>query len=85
MTIPLPIVATRTGGIPEIITHGSQGLLARPEDPVHLAEQLLQMIHNPDSADWMAGNAREKVKEFSFERTAQLTLEAYRELLGEDR
>lgn len=40
----LPVVATRVGGIPEIVTDGTTGLLVPPEDPAALAAALSRLI-----------------------------------------
>jgi glycosyltransferase involved in cell wall biosynthesis len=39
-----PIVATRSGGIPEIITHGREGLLVTPNDPRQMADAVQQAL-----------------------------------------
>lgn len=43
----LAVVATRAGGIPELITDGVEGLLAPPRDPPALAAALLRVADDP--------------------------------------
>ncbi len=45
-----PLVATRTGGIPEIVTDGVNGLLCDPGDPESMAAQVTRLIENPSLA-----------------------------------
>jgi glycosyltransferase involved in cell wall biosynthesis len=47
MAVGIPVVATRTGGIPEIIEHEKNGLLAPPRDPAALAIQIRKMLETP--------------------------------------
>ncbi len=44
MSFGLPIIGSRTGGIPEMIVHGETGWLVLPENPEGLAEALAQAI-----------------------------------------
>lgn len=55
-----PVVASRVGGIPEVVVEGGTGLLVPPGDAHALAEALSWMIENPDAAARMgeAGRAR---------------------------
>lgn len=39
-----PVVATRVGGVPELVQHGVTGLLVDPGKPSHLAAAMLQMM-----------------------------------------
>ena len=43
-----PLVATRTGGVPELITDGSNGLLVEQKDPAALAVALDRLRANPE-------------------------------------
>jgi glycosyltransferase involved in cell wall biosynthesis len=44
----LPVVATRRGGLPEIVIDGSTGFLVNPEDPADLSEKLGRLIRDPE-------------------------------------
>lgn len=52
------IVASEVGGLPEIITNESDGLLAPPEDPDTLADIMLQLARNPFLAQKLGENGR---------------------------
>lgn len=45
-----PVVATRVGGVPEIVTDGDTGMLVPPNDPAALAQALRQLRENPAMA-----------------------------------
>lgn len=56
MSQGLPMVATRSGGTPELITHGWNGLLVPPDDSIKMAEAVYSLIQNPAMAERMASN-----------------------------
>lgn len=41
-----PVVATRTGGLPEVVKHNEGGLLVPPRDPDALADAVIKMAQN---------------------------------------
>jgi glycosyltransferase involved in cell wall biosynthesis len=43
----VPVVATRVGGLPELVRHGVTGRLVRPEDPAQLRAALLDVLRDP--------------------------------------
>jgi len=66
--IGTPVVATRVGGIPEIIDDGVDGVLVPPADSGALAEAIVDLLNDPDRRMKMAGAGRERViKRFLFE------------------
>jgi glycosyltransferase involved in cell wall biosynthesis len=54
-----PIVASRVGGIPEMISDGDTGLLLDPEDTEGWAEALIYLLSDPEHARQMGQRARE--------------------------
>ena len=48
-----PVVATRTGGLPNVIEEGKSGLLTPPEDPPALAEAIIKLLKDPDALQQM--------------------------------
>ena len=49
----LPVVATRVGGIPEIIENDKTGLLIEPDEPEILKEAILKIISNKEKQNKM--------------------------------
>ena len=75
----VPIVASRVGGIPEIITEEC-GILIPPGDAEALAEQLTRLYRSEELRRRLSEGGIEKVKQYSPELIAQRYLELYREL-----
>ncbi|MFD1934369.1 MULTISPECIES: glycogen synthase [Nonomuraea] len=95
MACETAVVATATGGIPEVVADGSTGLLVpieqgpdgTPYDPekfaADLAERVNALLGDPNRAKALgqAGRAR-AIEHFSWERIAERTMELYRTLTG---
>ncbi|HSK11072.1 MAG TPA: glycosyltransferase [Vicinamibacterales bacterium] len=81
MATALPVVATRVGGIPELIEHGERGLLVTPGRPEELAAAILELVRQPSIARMLGGRAREHaVATYSFERMVGQFEALYEEL-----
>jgi glycosyltransferase involved in cell wall biosynthesis len=79
----LPVVATRAGGIPEIIRDGESGLLVEPGDSGALAEAICTVLGDPDLARRMGECGRAVVEhEFSVDAMVEGNLKVYSELLA---
>jgi glycosyltransferase involved in cell wall biosynthesis len=66
MTKGLPVIASNTGGNPELVVEGSSGLLVRPGDPADLARAMAYMMENPATAASLAAQAAQRARvEFS--------------------
>jgi glycosyltransferase involved in cell wall biosynthesis len=73
-----PVVATRVGGIPEIVTDGVNGLLVPPGDNQALAAGIASLLNDPERRARMAGSGREKVVEqFQFRDMVRAYEEVY--------
>ncbi|HET9878147.1 MAG TPA: glycosyltransferase family 4 protein [Candidatus Limnocylindria bacterium] len=59
----VPVVASRVGGIPEVITDGVDGLLVEPRDPSGLARALINLAASPDLRDRLGAAGRRTVAE----------------------
>jgi glycosyltransferase involved in cell wall biosynthesis len=57
-----PVVATRVGGITDLVSDGENGLLVPPRDPSALADALVRVLSDPDLAARLAAGARPSVE-----------------------
>lgn len=57
----LPVVASRVGGIPEILTDGVTGLLVAPDNPAELARGLRSLLDAPGTAQKMGASLHQTV------------------------
>jgi glycosyltransferase involved in cell wall biosynthesis len=79
-----PVVATATGGSPEIVLHGETGLLVPPANPTALADALRRLLDDPELARRVARAGREHVLEFNREEVTTREVEGiYEEVLCE--
>lgn len=79
--IGTPIVATRVGGIPEIIDDGVDGVLVEPADSGALAEAIADLLIDAEQRRSMTGAGREKImKGFRFEDMVRSYETVYRQL-----
>lgn len=63
-----PVIATRVGGIPEIVSDGVDGVLVRPADAQALADRIAELLCDEELRQRMAGAGRRKVQDrFRFE------------------
>lgn len=82
MASGLPVVASRVGGVPEIVVDGETGFLVEPGDVDELHDRIAQLVGDPALAAEMGRRARDLVVErFTWEHCAARCLTAYRELL----
>jgi glycosyltransferase involved in cell wall biosynthesis len=64
MDLGTPIVTTKVGGNPELITDGVHGLLVPYNDAEALEEAILRVINHPESVERMTQSARARSKDF---------------------
>lgn len=76
-----PVVATRVGGVPELVRDGVDGLLVEPGDVTGLAEAMVRLLVDGPLRSRMGAHAHERVSGFSWEEAARVTLGVYRGLL----
>ena len=82
----LPVVATRVGGLPEVVDHGVTGLLVPTADPVALADAVVTIWNDPDLGDRMGRAGRRRTEKLFDVRRMVAQYEAmYRDGIGGDR
>jgi glycogen synthase len=86
MACGTPVVASRVGGIPEVVVDGETGWLVEPGDPVALAGALRTALADPERARRMGEAGRRRVEaHFSWDRIAALTMEVYQQAIDDHR
>jgi glycosyltransferase involved in cell wall biosynthesis len=81
MALGLPIVATKTGGIPEMLSHGETALMVPPRDPHQLSQAILKLVGSRALRRQLGQNARHAVKRFSLDNMVEGNLRVYFNLL----
>jgi glycosyltransferase involved in cell wall biosynthesis len=77
-----PVVAARTGGIPETVVHGVNGLLVPPRDPLALAAAIDRVLHDDRLAASLAAAGLRTAGDHGVDRLVDATLNAYERALG---
>lgn len=77
-----PVAATSGGGIPEMLQEGISGMLSPVADARHLGAAISSILKDPALAARLSAGARHRARDFSVERTADLTLEVYEKIVG---
>ncbi len=81
-----PVVATRVGGLPELVQDGKTGLLVPPGDPLSLARAIEKLATDTDLANRLAGNAKAfAIAELRMDRQMEATLSIYGKALERGR
>ncbi len=79
-----PIVATRTGGIPEVVVEGETGFLVPPRDHEAMAEAIVRLLQDEPLRRQMGNAGRARARSlFSTERMVQNTLQVYQRVAME--
>jgi glycosyltransferase involved in cell wall biosynthesis len=82
MACRTPIVATRTGGIPEIVEDGVNGLLVPPRDAPALARAIVRLLNDRTRRGQMGEAGFTRVNErFTVERMVAQTAAVYERLV----
>ncbi|MEN6521698.1 MAG: glycosyltransferase family 4 protein [Armatimonadota bacterium] len=78
-----PVIASRIGGIPELVKHGTDGFLFEPGNVDELAQCMKTLIDDPELASEMGMQGRKKVEQhYSIENYINSTLDMYNEVIN---
>ena len=76
------VVATTAGAFPEFIQDGRTGVLVPPGDPDALAAAIKSLLQDPQRCQTMGAAASEHIRtNFTWQRTANVTVDLYSEVL----
>ena len=79
-----PVVATRVGGVPAVVSEGVTGILVPPGRPDEIAHAIITILSDPSLAERMGRAGRERAKAYSIEAMARAYIDLYMDLLGHD-
>jgi glycosyltransferase involved in cell wall biosynthesis len=83
MAAAKPVVATRVGGIPDIVEEGVQGLLVPPRDPRALAEAIARLLRDPQLRAKLGRSGQERQRrDFDMAATVGRVESLYQELVA---
>jgi glycosyltransferase involved in cell wall biosynthesis len=78
----LPVVASRVGGVPDIVRHDNNGVLIDPASPAQLRDAILALRADPEKRRAYGERGREFAKHFTGDVMWQKYLALYESLLG---
>jgi glycosyltransferase involved in cell wall biosynthesis len=82
MSAGMACVATRVGGVPDIVTHDLDGCLFEPEDAPEGARQLVRLLGDHTTARNLGSAARERARQLTWRQTADTLLAAVNSALA---
>jgi glycosyltransferase involved in cell wall biosynthesis len=78
----LPVIGTRTGGIPDAIADGENGFLFAPDDVEGIAGAMIRLAEDPALARRMGMAGRARAEELTWKRYARQQMAVYRSALA---
>ncbi len=80
----VPVIATRVGGLPEVVRDGATGLLVPPDDPESLATAIVELLRDSQRRAAMGRAARAWVRErYDWERSLDQMLAVYQRAMNQ--
>ncbi len=80
-----PVVASNTGGIPDLVKNNETGLLFPPGDEKAMAQSIIKILEDPEKAELMGQKGREMSHYFSLETMISKLDNLYERLMGDGR
>jgi hypothetical protein len=82
MSAGTPVIASKIGGLPDIVNDDSQGILVEPGDVEALRAALAQVLDDPDLRSRLGSAARSRAESFAADLIVPLVEEAYAKVLA---
>jgi len=77
-----PVVSTAPESMRYLVDHGRTGLLSPPRDAHILAQNVIQLLQNPELAERLAENARQEFQRYSWPIVRKEWLDVYRSMVS---
>lgn len=85
MSTELPVIATDVGGISEVVSNNTNGLLVRAEDPEKLAEAMQKLLDDSQQASILGVNARQNIVDnYSLKKITKKYMQIYQTILQKE-
>lgn len=81
MACGVPVVASRCGGIPEIVRHGEDGILVAPRRVDEFAEAMIRIIEDRTTRERFGQNAQKRADDFSLDRHINEMIEVFEDTI----
>jgi len=82
MAAEKPVIATKVGGITEVIKDGETGILVDPENPDQIANAVIKVLRDRGLAKSLSEKAAKKAEEYDIKRLAEGELNIYMNIIG---
>jgi glycosyltransferase involved in cell wall biosynthesis len=82
MAAGTPVIATNSGGIPEVVTHGSNGFLSEIGDVESMSRQAISLLSNPALLQQFSNAAKEQAIKFDIVNIVPQYEKLYAEVLA---
>ncbi len=82
MWLGKPTIVTDPEGAVDYITHGEDGLLVRPNDPLPLRDAIMTLLKDPEKARVMGAKAREKARRYTTDEHFQRIISLVEDVIG---
>ena len=84
MSYGIPVIATRIGAIPEVVTDGQEGFLIEPGDVPSLADRMLRISSDPEMRERIGQAARRRIEvHYSLDVMVDRIMNVYADVLEE--
>lgn len=82
MACEVPVISTRTGGLPEVNIHGETGFLCEIGDYQEMAKYALELLHDEEKLERFRKSALKQAKKFDLNTVRLQYIELYKELIN---
>jgi len=80
MQCGVPVIASRTSSLPEVV--GDAALAVDPSDQLAIAQAIHDVLRDDRLAESLGRRGLERARQFSWARTVERTVEAYRAMIA---
>ena len=77
MAVGVPVIASRVGGILDIIEDGRNGLLVEPVDSEAIAQAILKIYEQPEISSYLTNSAAAELVRYDWQNIAAKVLKIY--------